>query len=119
MRLWKWWVELCNRLPTPENPKLTLPQLRWNLEVRTIPNKDMRYGAGLKLSNSQCRDLLDILNTNTFAKAAAAVRREQVVMQRLEEHNVALPPFGCTWHRCIVPCETQAEHDGKEASREG
>jgi hypothetical protein len=118
MKIWDWWVEWCNRLPRPAHPKITLQNLRWNLEVRVIPNKDMRYGAGLKFSNSQCRDLLDILNTNTFAKAAASVHREQKMMQRLQEHNVGFPPYGCTWNRCIVPCESQAEHDGKEGKYE-
>lgn len=22
--------------------------------------------------------------------------------------------FGCTWDRCVVPCESQEEHDGKQ-----
>lgn len=119
MKIWDWWVEWCNRLPRPAHPKITLSNLRWNLEVRVFKeHDDMRYGAGLKFSNSQCRDLLDILNTNTFAKAAAAVRREQRVMERLETAGMKLPPFGCTWHRCIVPCESQAEHDGKEGKYE-
>lgn len=114
-RIWNTWVDWVDKLPKPAHPTITLENLRWNLEVRVIKNDDMRFGAGLKLSNSQCADVLAILNTNAFTKAVAAVRREQRLMQRLQSHNIALPPFGCTWDRCVTPCESQAEHDGKGA----